>query len=434
MLFRKERTTEYYLGDTHIENVFINEMMIDAPGEYVKVYLFALMYAELGMAMTNDEIARHLHMDIEDVLKAWSFWENQAAVRKYYENPSNKLQYEVEFLNLKSLIYGKKRKYKKKKDELTANVKDLIANEDLQKLCIEIESIIGTALPSEGIEETLSWVSVYGAEPDVVKYAYRYAEKNLGKSGGAPAKISYVGKIVKSWTDKQLKSVDDVVQYLAETDKRHYQYKRVMKALGMSRGATEEEQRIMDSWFDDFGMDMETVLDVCKTTTGATNPNFNWLKTVADKLHNEGNGKSTAGKSGSRSGKGKKQIAEALKYFEELRARNETEAEERKQEVYERVPAIKQLDQDIRAISMDISKVMLSGAVNAKDVTERLRKKIEDAKAEKAFLLTENNYNIDYMDVIYACGICKDTGTTDTGERCACFHRILKEKVKDSPQ
>jgi DNA replication protein DnaC len=79
---------------------------------------------------------------------------------------------------------------------------------------------------------------------------------------------------------------------------------------------------------------------------------------------------------------------------------------------------------------MDISKVMLSGAVNSKDVTDKLRKKIEEAKAEKAFLLTENNYNIDYMDMVYACDVCKDTGTTDTGERCVCFHQVLKEKLK----
>jgi DnaD/phage-associated family protein len=428
MLFRKERTTEYYLGDTHVENVFINEIMIDAPGDYVKVYLFALMYAELGMAMTNDEIARHLHMDIEDVLKAWTFWENQAAIRKYYENPSNKLQYEVEFLNLKSLIYGKKRKYKKKKDDLTANVKDLIANEDLRKLCIEIESIIGTTLPSEGIEETLSWVSIYGAEPEVVKYAYRYAERKAGNSGGIPAKVSYVGKIVKSWTDKKLKSVDDVTQYLAETDKSHYQHKRVLKALGMTRGATEEEQRIIDSWFNELGMDMETVLEACKKTSGTTNPNINYVNTVVNSWDKEGKG---AGKTGSRIVKGKKQIAEALKHFEELRAKNESEAETRKLEVYEQVPAIKQLDQEIRGVSMEISKIMLSGAVNTKDVTERLRKKIEEIKAEKAFLMTENNYSIDYMDIVYACETCKDTGTTDTGERCACFHQFLKNKSKN---
>ena len=433
MLFRKERSTEYYLGDTHVENVFISEIMMDAPGDYVKVYLFALMYAELGMAITNEEIARYLRLDIEDVLKAWSFWENHAAIRKYYENPSNKLHYEVEFLNLKSLVYGKKKKYKKKKDGLTPNIKDLIANEELSELCREVESIIGTALPSEGIDETLSWVSVFGAEPEIIKYAYRYAERKPGNSGSLPARISYVGAIVKAWTDKGLRNVDEVTQYLAETDKRHYRYKRVLKALGMTRGATEEEQRIIDSWFDDMGMDMETVLEACKKTSGTTNPNIKYVNTVVDSWHKDVKGNTTGQRPSRTSAKSKKQIAETMQYFEDLRIKNEKESDKRKKEVYERVPAIKQIDQEIRGITMEISKVMLSGAVNARDVTEKLRKKIEEAKAEKAFLMTENNYSVDYMDTIYVCSMCKDTGTTVTGERCACFQRVLQEKTANKP-
>jgi len=429
MLFKKERTTEYYLDDTHVENVFINEIMVDAPGDYVKVYLFALMYAELGMAMTNEEIARHLHLDIEDVLKAWSFWENHAAIRKYYENPSNKLYYEVEFLNLKSLTYGKKKKYKKKKDGMAPDIKDLIANEELRDLCREVESIIGAVLPSEGIDETLSWVSVYGAEPEVIKYAYRYAERKPGNSGSLPAKISYVGAIVKAWTDKGLRSVDEVAQYLAETDKQHYQHKRVLKALGMTRGATEEEQRIIDSWFNDMSMDMETVLEACKKTSGTTNPNIKYVNTIIESWHNEAKGNTSGQPTKRTSAKSKKIIAETLQYFEDLRIKNEKESEKRRMEVYERVPKIKQIDQDIRSITMEISKVMLSGAANARDTAEKLRKKIEAAKVEKAFLMTDNNYSVDYLDIIYDCSLCKDTGTTDTGERCACFHRVLQEKT-----
>ena len=62
MNFKKEQTREYYLNDTHVENIFINEMMAGAPGDYVKVYLFALMYAELGLIMRNADVAKHLSM------------------------------------------------------------------------------------------------------------------------------------------------------------------------------------------------------------------------------------------------------------------------------------------------------------------------------------------------------------------------------------
>ena len=49
MGFIKEKTRDYFLLDTSVENIFINEYMAGAPGDFVKVYLFALMYAGLGV-------------------------------------------------------------------------------------------------------------------------------------------------------------------------------------------------------------------------------------------------------------------------------------------------------------------------------------------------------------------------------------------------
>ena len=37
-----------YLGDMPLENIFINEFLPIAPGDFVKVYLYARLYAELG--------------------------------------------------------------------------------------------------------------------------------------------------------------------------------------------------------------------------------------------------------------------------------------------------------------------------------------------------------------------------------------------------
>ena len=48
MNFKKEIIKDFYLRDTNVENIFINEYMAQAPGNYVKVYLFALMYADFA--------------------------------------------------------------------------------------------------------------------------------------------------------------------------------------------------------------------------------------------------------------------------------------------------------------------------------------------------------------------------------------------------
>ena len=95
MGFYREKTKDYFLLDTQVENLFINEYMTGAPGEYVKVYLFALMYAQLGVDFSNEDIAKQLSMELEDVLKAWTYWEKMGIVRKIRTSADNPLEYDV---------------------------------------------------------------------------------------------------------------------------------------------------------------------------------------------------------------------------------------------------------------------------------------------------------------------------------------------------
>ena len=106
MSFRKEKINDYFLLDTGVENIFINEHMASAPGDFVKVYLLALMYANLELDITNEEIGRHLNMEHEDVLKAWTYWEKIGAIRKIRKSPEDKFNYDVELVTLKEQLYG----------------------------------------------------------------------------------------------------------------------------------------------------------------------------------------------------------------------------------------------------------------------------------------------------------------------------------------
>ncbi|MDR2132647.1 MAG: DnaD domain protein [Clostridiales Family XIII bacterium] len=430
MTFKKERTKEYYLGDTHVENVFVNEMMPSAPGDYVKAYLFALMYAELGLIMRNEEVAKQLGMEIEDVLKAWSYWEELGVIRKHYEDPENRLRYEVEFLNLKAMIYGGrngKPKDKSNADGLSRGVRDLLANEALRELCRDVESIVGAPLSPEDMQTIASWSEDFGAPPPVIAFAFRHASER--KNGAANArKTHYVGKIVQDWMEKELRTVEDVKKYLEENDSRRSAYRRVLKALGMARNATEEETRIMDRWFDALGFDMGTVLEACNRSSGINSPNINYVNSILNDWAEKGRGaRSAAGRTSS----GKKRMAEVQSLYEELREKAEREAEARRAEVYDRLPEVKRIDEEIRRLSVDRSKAMLSGAGNARGDAERLNRKLGELRSERAVAMTENGFRLDYMDIRYACKDCKDTGTRDDGTRCACFEGLFA-RVKEA--
>ncbi len=105
MNLKKEPISELYLSETKVENIFINEYMTNAPGDYVKVYLFGLMCAEQNLGSDTAEIARQCAMDEEDVLKAWTYWESRGLVRKHFPRPENRFIYDLSFQNLREQLY-----------------------------------------------------------------------------------------------------------------------------------------------------------------------------------------------------------------------------------------------------------------------------------------------------------------------------------------
>lgn len=57
--------------------------------------------------------------------------------------------------------------------------------------------------------------------------------------------------------------------------------------------------------------------------------------------------------------------------------------------------------------------------------TRRMMRLLEE---ERAVLLTENNFTVDYTDIKYSCKKCGDTGIDENGSRCVC----VKERIGEA--
>ena len=107
MNYIKEPTKDFYLLDSRIENIFINEYMPTAPGEYVKVFIYGCMYAEHNLPMDNATMAKQLSLEEKQVQEAWDYWEKMGAVKRRYIGHTKNMEYAIEYINLKELLYGK---------------------------------------------------------------------------------------------------------------------------------------------------------------------------------------------------------------------------------------------------------------------------------------------------------------------------------------
>ena len=63
------------LGVTPIENMFINTLMANANESQIKVYLYALSLAHMGVEnASNENIASEMNLSEGQVVDAWSYW------------------------------------------------------------------------------------------------------------------------------------------------------------------------------------------------------------------------------------------------------------------------------------------------------------------------------------------------------------------------
>ena len=98
---------------------------------------------------------------------------------------------------------------------------------------------------------------------------------------------------------------------------------------------------------------------------------------------------------------------------------NQHSQEARKKEIYQKVPAVKELEAEIAERSVACARKLLEG--NQEAIYE-LREKLADLKEQKALLIKAAGYSDDYLELHYRCKDCRDTGWVD-GHKCHCFLR-----------
>lgn len=392
----------WYLHDTYIENIFISEYMVNAPGDYVKVYIYSLMHAQLSIDMSVRQIADDLGIDEETAEKAFEYWEKAGVIRAFGND--------IEFLSVK----GESSDVPHKEEQMGP-----LGDDELKWLISQIELISAHPMSGTEVKAVEEWITDLNADPEVILCAYSHCAK-AGKTS-----YRYVGKVLNNWIKEGLSNADEVNAFLEKEDERKQIYRRIFKALGFNRNWTENEEEMMDRWIDIYHFSLDRILEACGKTSGISSPNINYVNKVLENWHEE----SRKSDGTSAEGVGKKiSMKNVLAYYEHIRENAESEAEARRQEVFMRVPALKDIEDRLRNAGIGLSKSMFRGGEGAR---EKLKNEIESLKAERAFLLTENNFSADYMDVKYKCDKCLDTGIDDeSGQRCECFSRRMGEAAQ----
>lgn len=114
--------------------------------------------------------------------------------------------------------------------------------------------------------------------------------------------------------------------------------------------------------------------------------------------------------------------------YEELRRHNQADLEARRAAVYEAVPAIRAIDEEIRAVGLSIWKIAVENAATVQEKVTALRERQKSLQLQRKMLLLDNGFAADELSMRYMCDLCHDTGTC--GDKlCECYRRRLVMKA-----
>lgn len=126
-------------------------------------------------------------------------------------------------------------------------------------------------------------------------------------------------------------------------------------------------------------------------------------------------------------------LREILLKYERRRDNDEFALQNRKKEVYDKIPKIKEIDEEISKAGLKLAKAVLLDPKKREQVVNESKSTMENLKKEKEELLNQYGIPLDYLDIKYFCNSCKDKGFLSSGEKCNCLKQeIINEAYKMS--
>jgi len=108
-----------------------------------------------------------------------------------------------------------------------------------------------------------------------------------------------------------------------------------------------------------------------------------------------------------------------FRQYEERQRLNRLETERRRDYVYEHYPKYRELEDETASLSVAQGKKLLLGDETA---LNKLRKSLADLKRQKEQLLSDAGFPVDYLEPLFICPDCRDTGYIDR-QKCHCLRQ-----------
>lgn len=320
---------------TTVSDIFIDQYMPKANGEFVKVYLYLLRATGSGAGIaTISEIADHFSNTEADIIRALNYWAsegilqvqtgadgqimginlcslsvsgmqaaqsniqsavadnaaqnnlqnsvvNNAAQNILQNSVVNNAAQNISTVNTRmhdSVVEKLKSQTPDKaassqKEYTLDEIKEFRKNPDISELFFIIETYLKHTLSSTDTNMVLYWLDELHFSTDLVEYLVEYCITKGHSS------LRYMNKVALCWADAGIKTVDQAKDDAAAHSQIYYS---VMKALGITgRNLVDSEVSLINKWVGEYGFDIELVKAACsKTISAIQKPSFEYTDSI----------------------------------------------------------------------------------------------------------------------------------------------------------
>ena len=252
---------------TVLENEFIDQYMIKANGEYVKVYLLLLRHQnEASTPLGISQIADILEVTEKDVIRALNYWNKQGLLE--YESaetaPVTSPKPAPAVVSDPSSKVPDIRQFKSRKE--------------FKELLFVAEQYLGKTLSVTDIDSITYFYETLEMSVELIEYLIEYCVENGHKS------MHYIQKVALSWHKQDIKTVDQAKTSSLLYNKNCYS---ILNAYGIKgRAPAASEIAYIRKWNEEYAFSLDIILEACTRTMNAIHqPSFDYTDSILKKWH-----------------------------------------------------------------------------------------------------------------------------------------------------
>lgn len=250
---------------TEIPDIFFNEYLSMANGEFIKVYLYMLFLSKYNKDVKIADLSKSLNLQFSVIQEAIKFWEdNGLIIRK----TNGYIIKDLQEIALNKLY----------KARVTISNENIENNQKTKKQAKAIEAICNSCF--QGVmsptwyNDILLWFSKYEFDEQVMMALFQYC---YGKSA---LHKNYIQTVAESWHKNNVRTYTDLENYTMKQENMKKSKSIIAKKLGLTRALTSFEEAYIDKWITEYNYDLDIIEIALKKSTSKLNISFDYIDKV----------------------------------------------------------------------------------------------------------------------------------------------------------